>query len=74
MMSKHYLGTFQSNTSKAFRKKLLPVSRTLTAESTMCVVEFYGGGGEQDIRIATDLVNDLILHGWRDILEDKNSE
>ena len=74
MMSKHYLGTFQSNTSKVFRRKLLPVSRALTTKSTMAVVEFYGGGGEQDIRLATDLANDLILHGWRDILEDKNSE
>ena len=74
MMSKHYLGTFQSNTSKAFRKKLLPVSRALTTESTMCIVEFYGGGGEQDIRLATELVNDLIMHGWREILEDHSTE
>ena len=74
MMSKHYLGTFQTNTSKAFRKKLLPVSRALTARSTMAVVEFYGGGGEQDIRLATELVNDLIMHGWRDILEDHSTE
>ena len=74
MMSKHYLGTFQSNTSKAFRNKLLPVSRALTTKSTMCVVEFYGGGGEQDIHLATELVNDLIMHGWRDILEDHSTE
>lgn len=74
MMSKHYLGTFQTNTSKAFRKKLLPVSRALTTESTMAVVEFYGGGGEQDIRLATELVNDLIMHGWREILEDHSTE
>ena len=73
-MNKHYLGTFQANTSKAFRKKLLPVSRVLTTESTMCVVEFYGGGGEQDIRLATELVNDLIMHGWRQILEDHSTE
>ena len=73
-MSKCYLGTFQTNTSKAFRKKLLPVSRVLTTESTMAVVEFYGGGGEQDIRLATELVNDLIVHGWRDILEDHSTE
>ena len=74
MMSKHYLGTFQSNTSKAFQRKLLPVSRALTTESTMCIVEFYGGGGEQDIRLATELVNDLIMHGWREILEDHSTE
>ena len=43
MTNKHYLGTFQTNTSKAFRKKLLPVSRALTTESMMAVVEFYGG-------------------------------
>ena len=73
-MNKHYLGTFQSNTSKAFQRKLLPVSRALTTESTMAVVEFYGGGGEQDIRLATELVNDLIMHGWRDILEDHSTE
>lgn len=32
------------------------------------------GGGEQDIRLATELVNDLIVHGWRDILEDHSTE
>lgn len=75
MMSKHYLGTFESNASKAFQIKLLPVSRALTTKSTMAVVEFYGGGGgEQDIRLATELVNDLIMHGWRDILEDHSTE
>ena len=74
MMSKHYLGTFQTNTSTARQRKLLPVSRALTTKSTMAVVEFYGGGGEQDIRLATELVNDLIMHGWRDILEDHSTE
>ena len=73
-MNKHYLGTFRTTESTARQRKLLPVSRALTTESTMAVVEFYGGGGEQDIRLATELVNDLIMHGWRDILEDHSTE
>ena len=72
-MNKHYLGTFKVDESTRFRKKMLSVSRALLTKENMAVVEFYGGG-EQDIRLATDLVNDLILRGWRDILEDHSTE
>ena len=73
-MNKHYLGTFKVDESTRFRKKMLSVSRALLTKENMAVVEFYGGGGEQDIRLATELVNDLVMHGWRDILEDHSTE
>lgn len=71
-MSKCCLGTFQTNTSVERRRALHPVSRTLKTDSAMAVVEYFGGGGTEEIKIAADLVNDLILSGWRDILENKD--